>query len=186
VFAEPRREPQNAQGTRMAIDECEYTFTQLAAEVLPRYMAQLRRRIVQPTPMAAFAIEGVGIATLLRQFQMPKDFEGCYVLIDGARPIYVGISQTVFQRILQHVRGTTHFDASLAYRIAAARRPQNMTRNAAMADAEFQRHFSEAQAYLRGLNVAFIEIPNPLELYLFEAYCAMQLDTSQWNTFETH
>ena len=170
----------------MAIDECKYTFAQLAGEVLPRYMAELRCRIVQPIPMAEFAIEGVGIATLLRQFNIPKDFEGCYVLIDGARPIYVGISQTVFQRIRQHVRGTTHFDASLAYRIAAARRPHNMTRNAAMADTEFQRHFSEAQAYLRGLNVAFIEIQNPLELYLFEAYCAMEIDTSEWNTFETH
>ena len=40
--------------------------------------------------------------------------------------------------------------------------------------------------YLRSLNVAFIEIGNPLELYLFEAYCAMELDTSEWNTFETH
>jgi predicted GIY-YIG superfamily endonuclease len=170
----------------MAIDECRYTFAQLAGDVLPRYMAELRRRIVQPTQMAEFAIEGVGIATLLRQFNIPKDFEGCYVLIDGARPIYVGISQTVFRRIRQHVRGTTHFDASLAYRIANAHCQHNMTRNAAMTDTEFKRHFSEAQAYLRGLNVASIEISNPLELYLFEAYCAMELDTSEWNTFETH
>lgn len=61
-----------------------------------------------------------------------------------------------------------------------------MTRSAAMADEGFQAHFEAAQEYLRGLNVAFIEIANPLELYLFEAYCATELDTSEWNTFETH
>jgi len=41
-----------------------------------------------------------------------------------------------------------------------------------------------------GLATAFVEIANPLELYLFEAYCAMELstgsDTGAWNTFLTH
>src|SRR5258708_27551806 len=118
---------------KMAIDNCEYTFGQLATEMLPRYMAAVRVRIAQPIPMSEFAIDGVGIATLLRQFKLTKDFEGCYVLLQGTDPIYVGISQTVFQRLRQHVRGTTHFDASLAYRIAANRRPHTMTRSDAMA-----------------------------------------------------
>ena len=39
---------------------------------------------------------------------------------------------------------------------------------------------------MRGCAVAFVEIPNPLELYLFEAYCAIALDTSEWNTIRTH
>lgn len=46
--------------------------------------------------------------------------------------------------------------------------------------------FDEAQTLLRGCTVAFIEIENPLELYLFEAYCAMELNTCQWHTFRTH
>jgi hypothetical protein len=170
----------------MAIDGCKHTFAGLASKVLPKYMTELRRRIAKATPMSEFAIEGVGISTLLRQFKRSRDFEGCYVLIEGDRPIYVGISRGVFQRLRQHVRGTTHFDASLAYRIAASHRPHNMTRSNAMADGDFQTHFENAQKYLRGLNVAFIEIENPLELCLFEAYCAMALDTSKWNTFETH
>ena len=61
-----------------------------------------------------------------------------------------------------------------------------MTRSNAMVDALFRPKFIEAQGYLRGLLVAFIEIANPLELHLFEAFCAMELDTSLWNTFETH
>jgi len=170
----------------MAIDNCPYTFAQLAADVLPRYMAELRRRMATPTRMSEFATEGVGVATLLRQFRLERDFEGCYVLIDGDHPIYVGISRTVFQRLRQHVRGTTQNDACLAYSIAARRQPHNMTRSNAMVDSMFQAKFVEARAYLRGLRVAFIEIASPLELYLFEAFSAMELDTSEWNTFETH
>ena len=56
----------------------------------------------------------------------------------------------------------------------------------AMDDPEFRRQFEQAKLYIAGLNVAFTPIANPLELYLFEAYCAMELDTNELNTFETH
>jgi hypothetical protein len=55
-----------------------------------------------------------------------------------------------------------------------------------MGDAVFQDEFMKAQQYLRELSVAFIEIDNPLELYVFEAYASMALETSEWNTFRTH
>ena len=51
---------------------------------------------------------------------------------------------------------------------------------------EFMKHFQLSQQYLRTLRVAFIEIENPLELYVFEAYAAMALETKVWNTFATH
>lgn len=170
----------------MSIDNCQYTFNQLATEVLPRYMAVLRSRIEQPMPMSEFAIKGVGVATLSRKFILNSDFGGCYVLIHNSRPIYVGISQTVLKRLRQHVLGTTYNDATLAYSIATTRWPHNMTRAKAMANKDFQIRFAEAQQYIRELSVAFIEIANALELYLFEAFCAMELDTSEGNKFETH
>ena len=170
----------------MAIDGCQHSFGELAANVLPRYMAELRRRLANPVALSEFAVEGFGLSALCRRFGVVSDFSGCYVMVETGRPIYVGISRTVFQRLRQHVRGTTHFDASLAYRMAACRQPHNQTRSAAMADEAFQACFREAQAYLRGLQVAFLEITNPLELYFFEAFAAMELDTSEWNTFETH
>ena len=59
-----------------------------------------------------------------------------------------------------------------------------------MKDAKFHKRFAEQRNYLRGLDVAFIKIPNPLVLHIFEAYCAMELDTGTdvgcWNTFRTH
>jgi hypothetical protein len=55
-----------------------------------------------------------------------------------------------------------------------------------MENAAFRTAFVAAQKYLRRLDVAFIEIENPLELYVFEAFASMELDTSEWNTFRTH
>lgn len=175
-----------SKGTNMVIDGCQHSFGELAANVLPRYMAELRRRMGNPLALSEFAADGIGVAALCGRLGVSKDFSGCYVLLDAGRPIYVGISRSVLQRLRQHVRGTSHFDASLAYRIAASRQPHNQTRSAAMADTVFQAGFREAQAYLRGLQVAFLEIDNPLELYLLEAFAAMELNTCDWNTFETH
>ncbi len=61
-----------------------------------------------------------------------------------------------------------------------------MKRADAMLDPVFRTAFDQAKALLRDCSAAFIDIENPLELYLFEAYCAMELDTCEWNTFRTH
>jgi len=61
-----------------------------------------------------------------------------------------------------------------------------MSRGDAMNHDEFKAYFSGAKNYIAGMSVAFIEISNDLELYLFEVYCSMELDTSLWNTFRTH
>jgi len=46
-----------------------------------------------------------------------------------------------------------------------------------------------SREYLLGLAAAIVEIMNPLERYVFEAYCALELgtgvDDGGWNTFET-
>lgn len=60
------------------------------------------------------------------------------------------------------------------------------TRNEAMNDPAFRQAFDEAKQLLNGCSVAIVPIHNPVELYLFEAYCAMELDTGEWNSFRTH
>lgn len=174
----------------MPVDECKHTFDELAREVLPGLMKQLRARMERPTSMSEFSEPGVGVATLLKGFGLKSDPPACYVLIDNGRPVYVGISKSVIKRLMEHVRGGDHFAATLAYRIAATKHPHGKTASAAMKDTEFHGRFAEQRDYLRGLDVAFIEIPNPLVLHLFEAYCAMELatgtDVGGWNTFRTH
>lgn len=139
-----------------------------------------------PIPMARFAERGIGAKTLLRQYGYASDFSGCYVLIDRKRPIYTGIARGVFRRLTQHVKGKTHLDASLAYSMAKSRYGRQMTRSGHMADRVFQGLFNEEKAHVATMKVAYVEIQNPLELYVFEVFCAMALDTSRWNSFRTH
>jgi GIY-YIG catalytic domain len=158
----------------------------MATSVLPGYMAALRRALASPHSMSLFCKPGVGVKAILSHLYRREDFPGCYVLLHDTKPFYVGISRSVVQRLRQHVTGTSHFDASLAYLMATGKTGHEMKRAEAMKDATFRKAFDEARALLKDCSAAFIEIVNPLELYLFEAYCAMELDTCEWNTFRTH
>ena len=61
-----------------------------------------------------------------------------------------------------------------------------LTRDDAMKDIAFKNAFDRAQQLLRDSSVVFVEITNPFELYVFEPFCAMELETGEWNTFRTH
>ncbi len=170
----------------MAIDECRYTFAELARSRLPARMRLMRRAIRCPYDMSQFGEAGVGPRTLLCRMGRNEDFAGCYVLLNRRRPIYIGISRGVVGRLIQHVKGRTHYDASLAYRMACDGNSHSLTRSQAMERPSFRRAFEEAKERLLRMSVAFIDIENPVELHLFEVYCAMQLDTARWNSFRTH
>jgi GIY-YIG catalytic domain len=170
----------------MLIDGCPHSFTELAQGVLPDHMSKLRAELSAPHHARLFSLPGSGPVAIARALGLRGDFSGCYVLVEKDEPIYVGISRSVLSRLRQHFTGKTHFDASLVYAIAQRRLPTIGKRAEAMASALFQKEFAAAQAYLRTLQVAFVEIQNPLELYVFEAYAAMELRTHVWNTFRTH
>src|ERR1035441_5237563 len=166
----------------MPIDDC----TSIASTVLPSYMARMQSAMERAHPLTGFCTPGIGVKSILATLGRSRDFSGCYVLLRDGKPFYVGISRGVIGRLRQHSTGSTEFNATLAYRMANEKVPHEMTRSEAMKDPAFRAAFDEAQTLLRGCTVAFIEIPNPLELYLFEAYCAMALDTCEWDTFKTH
>jgi hypothetical protein len=170
----------------MPVDQCRHNFDALASTVLPGYLKQLCAAIELSHKAAEFAKSGVGPAGIAKELGHARDFSGCYVLLEKRKPIYVGISRSVLSRIRQHVTGKSHFDASLVYAVAQRQCPTMGKRGEVMSDPIFRAEFEKAQQYLRGLSVAFIEIKNPLELYVFEAYAAMALDTGEWNTFRTH
>jgi predicted GIY-YIG superfamily endonuclease len=170
----------------MAIDSCSHSFEALAASILPAHMARLREALASPLPAASFVGGRTASRQVLARAGKSADFPGCYVFIDQDKPVYVGISRGVIARLVQHLNADSHFSASLVYRMACEDFPHRMKRNEAMEHEEFLRSFSVAQSRLRDMSVAFIEIGNDLELYLFEVMAAMELDTASWNTFRTH
>jgi hypothetical protein len=149
-------------------------------------MRELREHMQRPVAMAEFGVRGDGPKTIARRHGFEHDIGGCYVFMEGDRPIYVGISRHVFERLAEHVDQGDHMTATLAYRMAAHDAPHKLYAAQAMADTEFRKIFDRRREYLLGLSVGVVEIPNALERYVFEAYAAMVLDTAQWNTFDTH
>lgn len=170
----------------MPIDNCSHTFDALASTVLPAHLARLTEALRSPMPATAFVGFKSATRELIGRLGRGADFPGCYVFIDGSRPVYVGISRGVIKRLVQHLNFESHFTASLVYRMASEDFPHEMKRDQAMKDDQFRQVFLSAQGRLRQMSVAFVEINNDLELYLFEVMAAMHLDTDVWNTFRTH
>jgi len=170
----------------MPIDRYNRSFKHLVENEFPCLLTALEKGVKDPYLMAEFGVPGVGVAALAKTLNVTGDFPGCYVLVENTKPIYVGISRSVIKRLRQHVRGTTHFDATLAYKRASRALPHGLTRAEAMKDTAFRERFDAEKKHLLRLNVAFVRIDNPVALYVFEPYCAMHYDTAEWNTFETH
>ena len=170
----------------MPIDDCAYSFEELAKSVLPQHFSGLQEAM--RTPLAAERLVGFKSATRKALTRVGKsvDFPGCYVFIDAGKPVYVGISRGVIKRLVQHLNHDSHYSASLVYRMASKAYSHEMKRDQAMKDDQFRAAFTGVQGGLRRMTVAFIEIKNDLELHLFEVYAAMKLDTGEWNTFRTH
>ena len=169
----------------MIIDACQHSFSTLSTRVLPKHMADLEAALGTALPASEFIRPGMGIKRIAGSLGRAADFRGCYVFVDGTRPFYVGISKKVIERVRQHLRGRTHFEATLAYRMAE-RGTAKRTRAVNMSDPAFSERFERQKKSLARSQVAFVEVSNPLELYLFEVYAAMALGTGRWNSFETH
>ena len=170
----------------MPIDNFTQDFGTLANSLLPHHFARLEE--VMCAPHAAERLVGFKTATREALMRVGKsaDFPGCYVFLDAKKPVYVGISRSVIKRLVQHLNYDSHYSASLVYRMASEEYPHEMKRDQAMKDDQFRTTFFAVQSRLREMSVAFIEIENDLELYVFEVYAAIMLDTGTWNTFRTH
>lgn len=168
-----------------------HSFETLAHEVLPSYLAELKANMANSPMSLAYAAQvGVGPVAFRRHYGHESETPGCYVLSEGSRPVYVGISRGVFKRLVDHVKGDDHLTATFAYHIAKDKHPHGMTAAQAMDNPAFSERFKVAREYVCGLQAAFVAIENPLELYLFEPYAALELGTGKdcggWNTFITH
>ena len=117
-----------------------------------------------------------------------KGFKGVYIFVREDKPFYVGISRGVIGRIQQHVKGKSHFTASLAYKIARELYDKNaikgpIPKNVTRDNFDFMNEVPPIQEYLMNQRIAMLAIDNDDELALFEIFCSMKLGT-RLNTFK--
>jgi predicted GIY-YIG superfamily endonuclease len=117
---------------------------------------------------------------------------GIYVFTRSDRPIYVGQSRKLRNRLRQHTGAKNgHNQASFAFNIAkrdaaAAGVDIKRFRKALEADKDFTEHFDAARAQVAAMDVQFVAVPDPITRTMFEMYAALALDTAEFNSFETH
>jgi predicted GIY-YIG superfamily endonuclease len=134
-------------------------------------------------------MEPVTIATV------PKDApsECIYLFSEGSRPLYVGRTRHLRQRLRQHsIPGAQHNQAVFAFRLAREKTGQltaaystEGSRVALSSDSEFGPAFLEAKRRIREMQVRYVEERDPLRQALLEIYVAVVLKTP-YNDFNTH
>ena len=112
-----------------------------------------------------------------------NEFKGLYVFgeVTGneVKPIYVGISRTVFRRLRQHINGKLHNECTLAY-LMAKHNDNELTRNNCVDSILIPQ-----KEVVRSYKVVLYPVLNDYELYFFEVALAGIFKT-KWNSFRTH
>lgn len=119
--------------------------------------------------------------------KIKKDFKGLYVFLHDQTPFYIGISKGVIGRVLQHIKGHNHNTSSLAYKIGLKRFEllTGKKHEGSRKELNFKTEVEPVKGFLSRQNIAWINIDNDEELFLFEIYCSMKFRTLL-NDFETH
>jgi len=117
---------------------------------------------------------------------------GVYVFYDSGVPTYVGRSNRLRQRLLEHGQpNSTHHSATFAFILApeeAEKRNldlQSMQRMALQKHPVFGELFREAKYRVSKMKVRVVGVTDPIEQTVFEVYAALALGTS-YNDFKTH
>ena len=114
--------------------------------------------------------------------------KGVYALYEQGKPMYVGRSDKLADRLLQHgqPRGGSE-TASFAFNMAKCefKECQPLSRKQLQKDARFMVLFTAAKDRVRKMEVRVVGIENDIEQTIFEVYAHLELRT-QYNSFENH
>ena len=117
---------------------------------------------------------------------------GIYVFYENGRPIYVGRSNRMKDRIKEHGRpSSTHNSAPFAFNLAkkvAKGKEVDVSRRRCELEKDpiFSGLFLEAKERVSRMSVKVIEVDNPIIQTLLEVYAALSLRTTEYNDFDTH
>ncbi len=117
--------------------------------------------------------------------------KGIYVFYEDGKPIYVGRSRNLRQRILNHSRPSSpHNSASFAFlltreKTGCLRHKDSRFRACLEKDPQFAKVFKEQKARISRMKIKAVEIEDPNTQAIFEIYCSEKLRTP-YNDFDTH
>lgn len=117
---------------------------------------------------------------------------GIYVFYENGEPKYVGRSDRLKDRLLEHGRasggpGNAHFAFNVAKKEFRKTHPYcaPRPRKDLAEEPEFASLFSEAKRRVRRMGIRVVEIQDPIEQTIFEVYAHLKLGTP-FNSFENH
>ena len=120
---------------------------------------------------------------------IPK--KGIYVFYENNKPIYVGRSNRMKDRIQEHGRKSSyHNSATFAFILAKEIAHEEgidikKNRDVLESDSTFRNIFIKQKERVSRMNVRVIEINDPIIQTIFEVYVSMELNT-EYNDFDTH
>lgn len=124
---------------------------------------------------------------LTKEGNKKVDFRGLYIFFNDSTPFYVGISKGVIGRILQHLKGKTHYTSTLAFKIGLIvyKFQNGVEYDGQRKEFDFKKYVEPVKIFLMKQKISLFHIDNIEELAIFEIFCSMKMGT--WlNDFETH
>ena len=126
---------------------------------------------------------------------MPE--KGIYLFYEEGRPVYVGRSDRMRSRILEHGRaGSQHNSATFAFSLATESAHAKgvdcamRTRGDLQKADDFKPLYDEAKSRVRSMEFRVVEVTDPVEQAVFEIYAALCLKTTLeqhgYNDFRNH
>lgn len=121
---------------------------------------------------------------------IPKS--GIYVFYENGIPMYVGRTNRMKKRIMEHGRpSANHNTAQFAFLIAkeAAKEKgidvSNMTRGELKSDPNFNDLFSQSKNRVSKMSIRLVSVEDQIKQVIFQVYASMELETP-FNDFNTH
>ena len=125
-----------------------------------------------------------------------RDKPGIYAFYEDVKPLYVGRSKQMRDRIMQHCRPSSgHTSTTFAFLLALAEAGEkhtdctNRTRAVLQKAPDFEPIYDAVKAKVRQMAVRVVEVTDPIEQSVFEIYAALRLPAIRpygYNDFETH
>lgn len=147
-------------------------------------------KIIENMPLLLDRLLDTALFTRANLRGVPE--RGIYVFYEEEAPIYVGRSNRLRQRLLEHGRPSSrHNSATFAFNLAIEAADdkginiEGKTRTELEHGTSFANLHAEQKKRVAAMQVRVIKLIDPIEQTLFEVYTALALRTA-YNDFDTH